>query len=305
MVRFLPALLIALSAPELPGQAGQLDQDNTIRDNLSWNMGFFNDHQQDVNVGIAGQLTGFTLRMATQNVANGLPVAVFAGPGPHAPSATPLFSTTVFATIRNAWQEVLVDTSSAGLRFQVGDVFVIRCGDATTFSQGVDLTGNSGWPTPFYVPLFYEDGTLRTLDRLYFRSYMLPCTGGQVARYGRGCPGTSSQTPLLTLTGCPLAGASVSIDVTNALGGSAGVLFFGLGQGNIPLGPQCDLLAVPLIPTPIPLSLSGSGAGGGTASFPGILPPFTGTRFTLQAFVLDPGTSLGLSATNGVDVLIG
>ncbi len=298
----LAACLLSSSAT---AQTGVLDQDNTANNNVAWNMGFFNDHQQDVAVGLTGQLVGFKIRMASRATSVGLPLAIFLGPGPHAPMDVPVWTGTAFVTITNAWEEVYVDVSIAGLFFNAGDLFVIRCGDAQTVQSGVDLTGNSGWPNAYYTPVFYETGNLRRLDRLYFQTFVLACSGGSVGRYGTGCPGTQNIIPELSLQGCPVGGGQVAVALTRGLGGSAAALFFGLGQGSIPVGGTCHVLAVPLILSPITLPLSGSQPGDGAASFPGILPPFAGQSFTMQGFVLDPASPAGFSVTNGVSVTIG
>jgi hypothetical protein len=189
--------LAALSTPAV-AQSGTLDQSVT-QDNVFWNMGFFNDMQQDVRCGIDGTLQGFSIRMWTQNAAVGLPVAVFTGhPGPHLPSDTPAWSGTAFASQAGVREWVYVDCSSAGINLAANDVFTIRVGDAVNYTSGVDLTGNSGWPNAFYPEAFYEDLNFRTLDRLTFQTWMMPTP------------------PLLTVTGaCP---GAVTFDVSNGTG---------------------------------------------------------------------------------------
>lgn len=167
----LPAAVLCL-AGTAQAQSGIVDQ-SELHDNVGWNMGFFNDMQQDIEVGIAGELQGFRLRMASQNVANGLPVQIFVGPGPHT-SLAPDWSGTAFVTSTFGWEWVYVDCSSAGLHFDVGDIFTIRAGDGVSFTSGVDLTGNSGWPNPFYDQPFYEDQLLRATDRLTFETFVDP-----------------------------------------------------------------------------------------------------------------------------------
>lgn len=122
--------------------------------------------------------------------------------------------------------------------------------------------------------------------------------------YGTGCPGTGGFTPQLGLTNCPVAGAGISINITNALGGANAVLFFGTMQSALPMGGGCFLNVQPLLPLTIPLSLSGAGAGIGSASVVGVVPILaSGVTLTTQAFVLDPGGGLaGFTASNGLEM---
>ncbi|MHC4839243.1 MAG: hypothetical protein ACYTF3_13865, partial [Planctomycetota bacterium] len=120
----LAGTLAALTTPAV-AQSGTLDQSVT-QDNVFWNMGFFNDMQQDVRCGLDGTLEGFSIRMGTQNVAVGLPVAIFLGPGPHIPSDTPVWTGTAFASQTSVPEWVFVDCSSAGIILTANDVFTIR-----------------------------------------------------------------------------------------------------------------------------------------------------------------------------------
>lgn len=159
-----------LAAGAAPAQTGVVDQ-SVLQDNVGWNMGFFFDMQQDVRVGIDGTLEGFKIRIATQTIGLGQPVAVFVGPGPHLPTDVPAWSGTVFANSIGNWEWVFADCSSAGLIFSVGDVFTIRVGDGFVAVPG-DLTGNSGWPTAFYAEPFYEDLNFQSLDPLSFETFV-------------------------------------------------------------------------------------------------------------------------------------
>lgn len=301
---FTTATLILAVAAGAAAQTGTLDQDNTANKNLTWNMAFFPDLQQEVRVGVAGQLEGFVIRMASQNVSVGLPVALFAGGGPHAPSTAPLWSGTAFAATPGSLQIVFVDVTSAPLFFNAGDLFTIRVGNGSTGVSGTDLSGNSGFPSPYYPENFYEAGASKVLDRLYFQSYVVACPGTS-APYGPGCIGSGGHVPKLEVTGCPKVGDQIAIEISNGLGGANALLLFGLGQGTIPIGFGCDLAVAPLFGPQIPLTLSGSQPGGGTLVLSGVLPPsVAGVTFTTQAFVLDPGAPIGIAATNAVIVTI-
>ncbi|MCP4094313.1 MAG: hypothetical protein GY747_12785 [Planctomycetes bacterium] len=168
--------VLALSfAGSATAQTGTLDQ-SELHTNVAWNMGYFNDMQQDIQVGVAGALEGFKIRMASQNVANGLPVAIFDGPGPHPVGTTPDWQGTAYVTSTLGWEWVWVDCSSANLVFDVYDIFTIRVGDGVNYTSSVDLTGNQGWPNTYYLPPFYEHQNLETLTRLTFETYMVPPT---------------------------------------------------------------------------------------------------------------------------------
>lgn len=186
----------ALAVGAAPAQTGIVDV-SVLQDNVGWNMAFFFDMQQDVRVETEGTLEGFSLRIATSAIGVGQPVSIFLGVGPHLPSAVPAWSGMVFASSVFNWEWVFADCSAAGLNFAVGDVFTIRVGDGVVASGG-DLTGNSGFPNPFYIEPFYEDLGFRNTDRLTFETFVLPTP------------------PTLSVTGtCP---GSVTFDVTNGTG---------------------------------------------------------------------------------------
>jgi|FLOH01.1.fsa_nt_gi hypothetical protein len=172
---FLVPALALCAAGSLSAQTGTVDQ-SELHDNVGWNMGFFTDMQQNIEVGLDGQLEGIKIRMASQNTAVGLPVAIFDGPGPHPAHATPAWSGMAYATQTFGWEWVWVDCSAANLGYHVWDVFTIRIGDGVNVAPGVSLTGNQGWPVYFYQPDFWEEQVLQSLTRLTFETYVLPFT---------------------------------------------------------------------------------------------------------------------------------
>jgi hypothetical protein len=128
---------------------------------------------------------------------------------------------------------------------------------------------------------------------------------GTALPYGAGCPGSGFFTPVLALEGCPVAGSNVTLAIKKGLGGSFATLLFGLVPANVPVGGGCALLVAPLIGPQIVLPLAGFGPGTGTLDLPGFIPLGTsGVSFTMQVFVIDPSTTLGASASNGVQVVI-
>jgi len=174
-----------------------LDQ-SELHEGVIWNMNYFNDMQQEIRVGLEGKLEGFKIRMSSLNIAVGLPVAIFNGIGPHPLSATPAWTGTAYVTQKSTWEWVFVDCSAANLPYSVFDTFTIRIGDGVNYSPGVSLTGNSGWPNPFYDPPFFESQVARNTDRLTFETYMLPLS--------------------LTLTATGSCGGVMTLDVEHGTG---------------------------------------------------------------------------------------
>lgn len=140
-----------------------------------------------------------------------------------------------------------------------------------------------------------SDGALTVVDVL-----------APVDVYGKGCPGSGDQVPVLGCIGTPVVLAPFTLDVQNGLGGAPAFLFFGAEPSAQGLGGSCSLLVEPLIAPFGPLVLSGVGPGAGTAQLAAPVPAGTplGTRASLQAFVADPGGAFGFCASNGLDLRV-
>jgi len=124
---------------------------------------------------------------------------------------------------------------------------------------------------------------------------------GKVLHYGQGCAGSGGATPELHLLGCPKPGSVVTLTLGSAPGGSTAFLFFGLGQGTLPLASGCALFVAPLLPPILMLPVSGSGAGQGSFSIPALLPPdVIALTFTMQVFCTDPGVPAKHCSSNGL-----
>ncbi|MFG0317820.1 MAG: DUF6923 family protein [Planctomycetota bacterium JB042] len=123
----------------------------------------------------------------------------------------------------------------------------------------------------------------------------------RVGWYGDGCPGTGRFVPIVrAVPQSPAASTQVAVTVDDALGGASCHLFFGLGSGEVPMGLGCSLLVAPLLPVAPVLPLGGAGPGQGSLQLVGIVPASAaGAKFTLQAFVVDPGAPLGFANSNG------
>lgn len=120
--------------------------------------------------------------------------------------------------------------------------------------------------------------------------------------YGDGCPGSGVVAPRLTLSGDPTPNGTITLTIDKARGGGSAFLLLGLGAGSASLGAGCKLYVAPLLPITLgPLPLSGTAlAGFGSFELPVVMPASaTQVSITLQAFVTDPGATLGFNVSNG------
>lgn len=147
-----------------------------------------------------------------------------------------------------------------------------------------------------------EIGVLGSGDPLPFSILQHECDGA-AGTFGVGCVGSGGFTPRIGFQGCPTPGGNVALRVDRGLGGATALVFVGMAPASLAVSANCDLLTVPVLPTPIALPLLGTGAGVGNLTAPLSLPStFGGVSFVLQAFIVDPGVTLGASATQGVIV---
>lgn len=305
--------LIALSVLSLAlagsasAQTGVIDQANTANDNVGYNMGFYYDMQQVIPITTTGQMEGFKINIAADTFNKGIPVALFAGQGPFPASHQPLWSGIATPWYPGGYKETFVDLTLAGLFFNAGEYITIRIGDGVSPVAGTSLVANAALGGPYYgAGAFYEQGVAASFgEALWFETWFYGCAGSAVP-YGLGCAGTGAIFPKLSMFGCPIEGNQVLLEVSQGLGGSTALLFFGLQQGNISVGGTCPLLVTPLFGPSIILPLAGGGPGAGAISLPGILPLGTqGASFTMQAWVIDPTPLPGAAASNGLQVTIG
>lgn len=125
---------------------------------------------------------------------------------------------------------------------------------------------------------------------------------GNITEYGPGCPGAGGFTPkLTTFAGCANVGQSLTLNMTEGLGGSIALLLIGGGTGEIPIGGGCSVLLSSIYPAIIPIPLGGAGLGSGSFTLFATTPPnAAGQTFAVQALVQDPSLTSGFSASNGL-----
>ena len=118
--------------------------------------------------------------------------------------------------------------------------------------------------------------------------------------YSVGCAGSGGFTPKLEVQGALCAGTSGSLSISEGLGGSFALVVFGLQPGATSLPGGCVLAVSPLLPFSLSVPLGGAGAGNGAAQLTGNMPGGAPATVTIQAFVAEPSTPHGYSATAGV-----
>ena len=118
--------------------------------------------------------------------------------------------------------------------------------------------------------------------------------------YGSGHPGTFG-IPLLTATNTPVIGAPVNLFISNSLGASTtSMLYLGLASQSATIR-GAPFLVVPTLSLPLPLPPSGM-------LLPINVPPnpnLCGVSVYFQVLELDAGASQGVSATAGLEMLLG
>lgn len=88
------------------------------------------------------------------------------------------------------------------------------------------------------------------------------------------------------------------------LGGQTARLVFGAAKASLPIG-WCTLHVAPLIGPVLPIPLGGAGPGTGSANLSLTVPASAaGATFLMQAFLTDPNTTIGYSASNGLELRV-
>jgi hypothetical protein len=150
-------------------------------------------------------------------------------------------------------------------------------------------------------------GTLAILDFSNRNVHVFAVQSPPYYPFGQGCPGTGNVIPSLSASGSAQGGQSLTLDLTQGIGGGTGFVLFGARQGTTTLPNGCPILVDPVLSVFLgPQTLSGSAgaAGAGATSFALPIPAGkSGIRLTLQGAVIDfavPGIPLAL--TNGVQL---
>ena len=127
------------------------------------------------------------------------------------------------------------------------------------------------------------------------------CLGGGAhgGTFGMGCGRTGGAVPRLTFTGCPTPNGCITLGLGNALPNATAVLLWGAKRAAIPFGP-CTLLTAPVL-VAMPIVVSGAGGSINDLAVPATM---SLGRLQTQAVVLDAGAPLGLTASNGVEVVM-
>lgn len=124
--------------------------------------------------------------------------------------------------------------------------------------------------------------------------------GPRFVSYGSGCAGSGGFVPLLSMTGDPTPSGSVTLQISNGLGGAPAILFMGDTAAALSAGSSCVLLVEPVNQS-FGLMLNGVGAGNGwltlTESVAASMPL---GPVKLQAMLFDAGGHKGYSLSNGL-----
>jgi hypothetical protein len=130
---------------------------------------------------------------------------------------------------------------------------------------------------------------------------------GAVAGYGAGLAGSGGFVPALTATGCPDAGAVLTLHIGSALGGAPALLLIGTSPAALPKWGGTVLVSAAVV---VPLALSGpaGAAGAGAASLPAAVPndpAIDGLAADLQVLVADAGAPAGVTLSAGLQLVLG
>ncbi len=131
---------------------------------------------------------------------------------------------------------------------------------------------------------------------------------GSSVQYGleAATAGTGGVHPVLGARGPFRPDAGAALAISRGLGRAAGYLLMGRSRADVTQNGVEILVAPQHLFAPVVLGGASGVAGAGSALVP--LPslwPLIGRTFTFQAILTDPGSSVGLSATNGLEMRFG
>jgi hypothetical protein len=127
--------------------------------------------------------------------------------------------------------------------------------------------------------------------------------------YGSGTPGSGGFTPQIGVTGASRLGNTITLDITDGLGGARAFLLIGLAPANVQ-GSGWTLLVSPGPGfTVISFKLAGTPGvpGAGNIHLPGHIPSdpaFGNLEIYMQVATLDAGASKGVAASDGLHMVL-
>ncbi len=202
----------AALATSASAQTGTLDQESPVG-RMEFNIDLPSyTWQQQVSVGMAGQLEGIAVNLSGEVGVSGATFSIGLG---DAWSTNIVFETVVRLQEDDAWH--FIDTTGANIQLQPGDVFVIQ---SNGNGSGMWINGSYVAPPgdPLYAEPLFLDGDLFGDDgwRHGFRSYML--TG----------PADCLEMTVSKFT----AGQAATWDVSGATPGEQVAIVYGLNAGT-------------------------------------------------------------------------
>jgi hypothetical protein len=125
--------------------------------------------------------------------------------------------------------------------------------------------------------------------------------------YGAGLSGTGGFVPSLTLGGCPDLGKTITLSLTNGLGGAPSALLIAAAPASLPLFGGTLLVDPAAVQVPMFLGGAPGVAGAGSFSIPVLLsdPSLTGVSTFLQLLSVDLQAPQYISFSNGLQIVFG
>lgn len=133
------------------------------------------------------------------------------------------------------------------------------------------------------------------------------CTG-RFIEYGTGLAGTAGIVPKLRALFAPCPGERVGIEFRDFLGGTSAIVAFGFASANVPAFGGSLLVDLAPPGSIVLLGFPGNGAGEGDLTIQFTLdanPGFVGLSLFMQTLATDPGSPVGVSLSNGLEMRIG
>ncbi len=134
--------------------------------------------------------------------------------------------------------------------------------------------------------------------------------GGVTRQFKSGFPGTGGVEPIIGALG-PATSTNPNGELRIVRGVGGGLLFTVFGplevdQPDVPLPGMSLYVGSPTILSAVPMGGTPGAPGEGSFAYSlPTLPGLFGLSFTHQAFVLDPGSTTGVSASNGLEIVYG